>query len=917
MTPHSLDDILGEDSGPTTASTKLVPNVFPTITAPYRLAIIGEAPGSDEVSEGKPFVGTSGRELDKYLSKVGILRDACFVGNICQHQPERNNIANFDWHGKEIKDGLKQLSNDLQNFQPNMVLCLGGSALHAFAWGMSTAPPKRKTTEGLRFVYPMSIGDWRGSLLLSSSDSPLPMTKMVASYHPAAALRNFEWMPLILFDLMFKVCKEYKTKELVLPERHLKVNLTFEETVAELEKVLLEKPKVALDIEGGVGTMSCVSFATSPSSAFIVPFVKRNGENFWTHPSEETTIWRLVAAICTDEKIKKILQNSLYDRFVLHYSYGIVMRGVVDDTMLKHWELYCEFPKDLGFLNSLYTRQPYYKGDIKATDAETFWRYCCMDSATTYEISEALENFLPPAGKRHYHFNIDLLNPLLRIQLHGLKYDKERAKARLKETETHIFDCQFQLDQLTGRGLKLGSTKMELFAITQQSLCQVRDKSKPYAGSETSYKLIVELLNDIGDLKSSELGFISTELGLSLNVRSKAFKDFLYKEKGFKPQYKPRTKTLTSDFDALLRLKKLYPAEKVLDYALDIGLHRTRAQYLSIIPDKDNRMRWSNNLVGSETGRVTSSRSNVSVGKKRVGANMQTISDDWELEAEELELLTEGLRSLLLADEGCYLYKCDLKGADGWTIGAHMAALGDTTMLEDLKAGVKPAQVVCYILRHGYSNLINKTRNEIKELCKEVKKEDWDYYVCKQGIWGTCYLMGPRKLADIVFKESYGKVNLSEKQARDFQGAVFARYRVRLWHQATERLIKSQPYPPKLTSPSGHSRYFFERYTDVLGKWLAHEPQSNTTYVINVACHNCWFDPENRVGKTLRLEPMHQVHDELLMQGCIEDHAWNVAKIKQWFDNKIVIAGIPITIPFDGAYGTDWSMSETSKVGVI
>jgi len=116
---------------------------------------------------------------------------------------------------------------------------------------------------------------------------------------------------------------------------------------------------------------------------------------------------------------------------------------------------------------------------------------------------------------------------------------------------------------------------------------------------------------------------------------------------------------------------------------------------------------------------------------------MQTVPDDWDLEDEE-HPLTQGMRDLMLADEGCYLAKCDLKGADGWTVGAYMAMLGDPTMLDDLKFGLKPAQVVAYILKHGAGPIRGKSREELKEMCKEIKKDDWEYFVSKQGIWGTC-----------------------------------------------------------------------------------------------------------------------------------------------------------------------------------
>jgi hypothetical protein len=57
---------------------------------------------------------------------------------------------------------------------------------------------------------------------------------------------------------------------------------------------------------------------------------------------------------------------------------------------------------------------------------------------------------------------------------------------------------------------------------------------------------------------------------------------------------------------------------------------------------------------------------------------------------------------------------------------------------------------------------------------------------------------------------------------------------------------------------------------------------------------------------SLRIQPLHQVHDALIGQFKIEDTTWAISRIKQYFANEIVIAGIPITIPFGGSYGESW-----------
>ncbi len=208
------------------------------------------------------------------------------------------------------------------------------------------------------------------------------------------------------------------------------------------------------------------------------------------------------------------------------------------------------------------------------------------------------------------------------------------------------------------------------------------------------------------------------------------------------------------------------------------------------------------------------------------------------------------------------------------------------------------------MLRHGNSSLIGKTREEIKELLKEVKGEDWDYFACKVGIWGICYTMGPDLLADEILQESSGRVALSRSDVKNFHNSVHAAYHIRLWHDATARRIAKTP---TLVCDGGHTRRFFGRSREILGDVLSHEPQYNTTRATNMAMHKLWMDPENRnENGSLKQEPLHSVHDALITQFRKEITDWAKGKLHEWFDNPLTIAGQRIVIPFDGKYGESW-----------
>ncbi len=58
-----------------------------------RVMFVGEAPGRDEDIEGLPFVGRSGKLLDRMLAAIGLDRTAVYIANIVPWRPPGNRDA--------------------------------------------------------------------------------------------------------------------------------------------------------------------------------------------------------------------------------------------------------------------------------------------------------------------------------------------------------------------------------------------------------------------------------------------------------------------------------------------------------------------------------------------------------------------------------------------------------------------------------------------------------------------------------------------------------------------------------------------------------------------------------------------------------------------------------------------------------
>lgn len=526
-------------------------NEQPTNSTNFRLAIIGEAPFTDDVAQKKCFSGSYGRFLNVMMQKASIPRTAIFAGHICQSVPPNGSMRFLDWDGPEIQQGMEELRQDLAEFSPNCCLLLGDYTLKA-------AGINHKLT------------NYRGSLFKClDATSPFFGYKCISTYSPKSIMKNYDWKPFISFDLR-RAKAEAEFPELRLPEREFEINLTSEQIISKLQSI--EKGTwVSIDIEGGIPNpeaakaeyrfpqgVTCVSVSTHPLNGFIINIVDFVEE-------EKLRIFKAFYEVLCSEDYPKVLQNSLYDNFVLSWLWRMPIRNVVWDTMLSGWEIYPELPKSLAVQTSIWTKEPYYKFERKADDKDTHYLYCCKDSAVTLEIAQAHQKSMNPAQLEHFNFNMSLLPAIMYMEMRGINYDAKLADYKLAEVTVAMSELQARINSIVGHPLNPNSPLQ--------------------------------------------------------------MKNTLYKEMGFEPQYKidpvTRVKSLTADVDALLTLLKKYEStEELLLYSiLKWRMLEGQRKQLEIKPDADGRVRASYNIVGSDTGRFSCSMSPTGNG-----ANLQTIT---------------------------------------------------------------------------------------------------------------------------------------------------------------------------------------------------------------------------------------------------------------------------------------------------
>ena len=443
-----------------------------------RIVFVGESPGDREMITGEPFTGGSGDLLTKMLGKRGIdiNREECFFTNVCHIQPRGAKKNEFAWFFTSeglpfLQAGLLQLKQDLESIRPNLVVALGAVPMYMLT--------KRGT---FKSGHISGIDKWRGSILESVL---VPGQKVIPTYHPAFLLRSWDHKTVAEFDLA-RCAGDAAFPELRIPNRTLHLNPQGQAR-RELMASFLDTDELAMDIEcwedaNGKWHLACCSFSDRPDRALVIHAASREDlDDIATMARSDT---------------EKVMQNGQFDYTVLTQDCGMEVVGFGEhiysgdkfvrvrgwDTMYAHHSLYLEsasgedeysilrkkkkvaaLKKGLAFLNSIYTRTPFYKDDGKVWketgDLQMFWRYNALDSAVTREIQLKQRVELADFGVEEvFRRKMRLLRTLMACTDRGIRVDIRARESLVQETETEIAGLQIILDTLAGRPVNVKST---------------------------------------------------------------------------------------------------------------------------------------------------------------------------------------------------------------------------------------------------------------------------------------------------------------------------------------------------------------------------------------------------------------------------------------------------------------------------
>jgi len=768
-----------------------------------KIAIVGEAPGSTEVNVGRPFVGPAGGVLDECLHAANIIRDECYITNLFKYPVAKRGASFYIdgvcvWTGTTFTQAgmehVNSLAEELEASKANVIVPLGNPALTALC-GVN------------------GIGKYRGSILESTL---LPGRKCIPALHPAALLHQFIWRYLLIFDL--KRIKEQAATPLMPEITH---NFLTAPQLIDIEAALKQfkrdGTRVAVDIEVVNQEISCLGIGTK-EFVLVVPFTGQpaipgtktnhmSGGHYWSL-EDECIVWRMLAEFLEDPSIGKVFQNGLFDMWMLAM-YGIIVEGVIDDTMVGFKQVYPDFQKNLALITSIYTMNPFYKDEFKiwanerqlskhASSMEILWKYNAQDVESTWIAMLGIDQDLTERELVElYQRTMSYYPQFLYLMLRGIRVDVDELKQVRAELVTRENELTAELHELAGRPLNPRS--------------------------------------------------------------SKQLQEYFYEHKKIPPYKNRKTGKPAVDDDALKRLARGTTTRKGLKEAALIreirSISKLRSTYLDVSLDKDNRLRCSVDPVGTKNGRLSTSKTLFGNGM-----NMQNLPQQFRrfLKADPGKMLFE-----IDKEQGEWVLTAYYAGdraminvieerKDAHTATAHLAfGVPEELIKEEQK-----------IIGH------ETDPRKILELRRKHIPEILQYQI--PGVM-SCRQAGKKSNHGLNYDMGYktfALVNeMPENEARAIVRAYHEAYpAIRSVYHAWVRECLAQDR--SLVNVFGRRRYFYDRWGDALFKdGYAFPPQSALVDLVNMG----WYRAYNDVDAMRDAEFLMQIHDSLLGQYPVGD----------------------------------------------
>lgn len=666
------------------------------------------------------------------------------------------------------------------------------------------------------------IQNYRGSILPSKHHYP----KVIPSLHPAGLLHQqdseinaYSAKVYIQFDFR-RAVEQSKFKEINTPRRKLWVC----KNSGELYDFLRRHESYdtfAFDIEVIRSIPVCIGISFRPQEAVSVQLINLKFGKNPIAPHQLVLMWQELAKLLEDDR-KKIAQNGKFDIESLR-QLGFRINNYYYDCMLGMAVLNPELPKSLAFQTSIYTEEPYYKDDgkdfnLKKDKFEDFQIYNARDAAVELEVGlEQIKELEESSLSKFYFEFVHHLHKLYSdLERVGIGRDETKVKELKTKFETEKTFLQTCIDTLIGHAVNVNSPK-QMNKLLYEELKLPRRK-------DTSADTLVALLNNA--VKNSE------HKKLIINI---------------------------------LQLRRV---SKVL------------GTYLNAEPDFDGRWRTSYKIVGTETGRTSTSILKPPIRPNKCGLAFQTLSKHGEV--------GEELRQVFRADPGFVFIEADQSQAEARVV----AILADDLDMLKLFDELDIHKLTASWIFQCDQNSVGKNERNIGKMTRHAG----NYNAGKRELMRRVETIAQKFKLDIRISEWRAGVCLEvfHKKSPKIRG---------IFHEQIKQALEKDR---KLVNPFGRLRTFYGRWDeDLFKEGYAQIPQSTVSDQTKKAMLEC---------RSLRpdLQILLESHDAFLTQVRIGEEKDTIKMIRQALERPIDFRGctlardIDLIIPCEVQIGDNW-----------
>jgi len=365
----------------------------------FPVLFYGQAPGETEVITGVPFTGKAGKMAWRLLKEAGLNKSRLHISNIAGCAPPEDRKPTDE----EVSCCHNRVYDEIQRIQPELIVALGEVPAKAL-----TGYTKITGLRGQMFPL-LTKWDW---------DCPV-----LCVLHPSFVMRQRQWIDMTIEDLKqvvgfftgerIEIIEEEQPNFIFDPDKH--------RFIEELE--IMRQQITAFDIEtpGELNPRKAevigISFSGSEDKAIAL--------DISLHDSR----WEVMKCFLEDKDAAKVAQNGQFDIACLETS-GVLVKGLVHDTLLAEHLLNSELPGDLNFLRGKYTAIKPYKPTRKEMKTIQNWpkerrlNYSCYDALVTHIVMNKQIPLLS-SGQKNVLSNIyvPLIYTINKMERKGVKVD--------------------------------------------------------------------------------------------------------------------------------------------------------------------------------------------------------------------------------------------------------------------------------------------------------------------------------------------------------------------------------------------------------------------------------------------------------------------------------------------------------------